>query len=193
MDKLFLEAAFLGLIIGWLRGGTLKKLEQASLNGWIFVLLGLAIQTAILVDFQFGWNYLSTLAPGLHILSFLPLLLFLYQNLEKPGMLFLGTGILMNLIVITLNAGRMPVRVGSLPEQAQQALLNGTASPLHTAMSAETLLPFLGDILGVPYIWNRSLSVGDLLMTAGIFIIVHSFIKPKKSISRATTAGKRPQ
>jgi hypothetical protein len=185
LDNLFFEAALLGLIIGWLRGGTLKKLGQVNLSAWPLALLGLAVQASILVDFHFGWHYLAALGPGLHILSFLPLLFFLYENLNKRGMMLLGTGISLNLVVITFNGGRMPVRIDSIPETAQQVLLSGTASPLHSAMTGETLLPFLGDILGIPFFWNQSLSVGDMLMSAGIFLVVQNFIKPKKTSKSA--------
>lgn len=181
---MFLEAALLGLIIGWLRGGTLKKLGQASFNGWPFALLGLAIQAAILADFHLGWHHLSALTPGLHILSYLPLLLFIYENINKPGMTLMGTGVLLNLVVIACNGGRMPVSLASLPDEAQQMLLRGTASPLHAAMTEETLLPVLGDIFKLPLFWSRSISIGDILMSAGIFILCQGLIKPKKAYRR---------
>ena len=182
---MFLEAALLGLIVGWVRGGTLKKLKQASLNCWSLALLGLAVQAVIWADFTFGAPYLTALVPGLHVLSFLPLLFFVYENIEIPGMALLGIGTFLNMAAITFNGGRMPVRVETLPEQAREALLNGAASPLHAAMTNDTVLSFLGDIIGVPLIWNLTLSVGDVLIFAGIFLLAQSFIKPKRS-SKAT-------
>jgi len=178
---LFLEAILLGLVVGWLRGGTLNKLKQVNLRYWFLALFGFAVQAAIIADFQLGWHMLRAYTPGLHIFSYLPLLLLVYENLEKPGMALLGTGIFFNLSAIAFNGGRMPVSAYAIPEQLRQALLSGTASPLHTIMTDETVLSLLGDIIGIPFIWNKAISVGDLVMSAGLFLLMHGSIKPKRS------------
>lgn len=190
---MYLEAALLGLIIGWLRGGNLKKLGQAGLRAWPLALLGFALQAIIWADFQLDRHYLSAWIPGLHIISYLPLLFFVYENLEKPGMALMGTGTFLNLSAIALNGGRMPVSLYAIPEQFRQQLISGTNSPLHAAMTNDTLLPFLGDIIGLPLIWNKVISVGDLLISLGLLLLAHGLIKGKKrrAIATATASGRR--
>lgn len=177
---MYLEAALLGLIIGWLRGGSFKKLGQAELRYWLLALLGFALQAVIWADFQLGRHFLSAWIPGLHIISYLPLLLFVYENLEKPGMALLGTGTFLNFSAIAFNGGRMPVSVYAVPEQFRQQLISGSNSPLHAAMTNETLLPFLGDLIGIPLIWNKVVSAGDLLISLGLLLLAHGLIKAKK-------------
>lgn len=169
---MFLETALLGVIIGWIRGGRLSRLGQASLPGWPLVLLPAIIQVAIWLDFSRDWGHLAAAAPYLHVFSYLPLLSFVYLNRRRPGIVIVGAGILLNLVVICSNGGLMPVAPAGLAPELREELISGAGSPLHAAVTAESSLVFLGDIIRVPYGKYRIISIGDLIMAAGICLFI---------------------
>src|SRR5690554_2307929 len=107
--NMLIEAVLLGAVIGWLRRGNNRQLADLNLPGWPLALLALAIQLAIMIDFNLGRSFLAPAAPYLHVISYAPLLGFVYLNRSHRGMILVGLGLLLNLIVIAANKGFMPV------------------------------------------------------------------------------------
>lgn len=98
---------------------------------------------------------------------------FAWLNARTPGLPLVGTGVLLNSLVMVAN-GAMPVsldaarRAGSDLDAAD--LL---ASPWREAVTDATILPFLGDVL--PLAWPvapQVVSVGDVLVAAGCGLFV---------------------
>ncbi|HOP69482.1 MAG: DUF5317 domain-containing protein [Dethiobacteria bacterium] len=165
---MFLEAAVLGLLVGWARKGKLSRLGKLPLKSLFLVLLAFLIQLLLMVDYRYG-GYLSSFAPYLHIISYLPLLAFIFLNRKLPGILVLGLGLALNLAVIAANGGTMPVSLENLPPRYQERLLSGSSSPFHSALTEETRLSFLGDIFQLPYGRGDMVSLGDIFLAAGLF------------------------
>ena len=169
---LFLEIILLGVIIGWLFQGRFKNLEHLSLKGFAFAILAFSMQALLWIDF-FTIKVLIPVKPFVHILSFLPLLVFVYLNRKHRGMLLIGVGILLNLLVITANSGYMPVDYTKLSATVQEEFLSGEESPIHIPISEKTRLLYLSDIVRVPYKKNRVISIGDILLAGGLLILIH--------------------
>ncbi len=169
------EAAFLGIIVGWLRGGKILRLAELTLPGWPLALLALALQLLIKGAFYYRWELISAAAPSLYLLSFVPLLYFVYLNRNRRGMPLLGLGLLLNLIVIAANEGAMPVNLAGLAPLLQEQLQSG-GSPLHTALTEETLFPLLGDQIPLTYGINRMISIGDILLALGIALLIQQYM-----------------
>lgn len=181
---MFVEAALLGAVIGFLRGGRLNRLGQINLPGWPLALVALLIQVGLWVDFGARWNYLGELIPYLHLLSYLPLLVFVYINRKQPGMYIIGLGLLLNLLAIAVNGGAMPVDANKLSPLLREELLNGTGSPVHVPISSTTRLAFLGDILRIPYGKYRMISLGDILLAAGLLHFIQQGMQKKRTAGR---------
>ena len=81
---MFVEAALLGMVIGLLRGGNIKRLGRINLRGWGLALIALLIQAGLWVDCGGRINCPVELTPYLHLLSYLPLLIFAYINHDSP-------------------------------------------------------------------------------------------------------------
>ncbi|HPU00793.1 MAG: DUF5317 domain-containing protein [Firmicutes bacterium] len=173
---MLIEAILLGLVIGWLRRGQLRHLAGVKLAGWALVLLALAIKLAIMIDFNLGWSLFAPAAPYLHLISYLPLLAFVFLNRSQWGMILMGLGLLLNLIVIAANGGFMPVNPAFLTPPMQEGLLSGTASPLHTVLTDESLFPLLGDQIPIPYRVDKVISIGDLLLGLGIALFIQYYM-----------------
>lgn len=157
-------------IVGVLRGGSLDSLASTSFR-WVAVLLaGLVVQVA------FGiWDprWLSE-AGGLAVLlgSHLTVVAFLIANRKLAGMAIAAAGLLLNMLVIGLNAG-MPVSQTA----AEIAGLEGIdasfdAGIKHERMTDDTTLAPLADVIPVPGL-RQIVSLGDVLLTLGIGYLVH--------------------
>jgi len=104
------------------------------------------------------------------------LLVFAWFNRNQPGFWALGLGLVLNLIVITLNGGLMPVG----PETTAQLLPNAPPDAWKVGdrlgwnvvlPTAATRLWWLSDQLLLPawFPYRKALSVGDVSIAVGAF------------------------
>ncbi|MBW6463306.1 MAG: DUF5317 family protein [Bacillota bacterium] len=173
------EAILLGVIIGWLIKGRVKNLNNIELPGWPLIITAIVLQTIILADFHFFQGYLEPYSPYLYMLSFLLLLVFIIMQKLQTGIILIGIGILLNLVVITANQGKMPVDTSRLPDNVAAELAAGTMSPFHTVSDEKTNLSLLGDWIPVWYKDNRLLSIGDILLALGVIIYIPDNMQKK--------------
>src|SRR5919109_747614 len=135
--------------LGLAREGSLEALAATPLRGVWLLFCGLGLQlTASL------WSPPWLTRPW-------ALLVIVLSNL----------GVALNPLVIVAN-GVMPVSPGA----ARLAGIESTPGALalrHQEMTAETALPWLGDIIPMPGL-REVLSVGDLLLAAGIAFLVYA-------------------
>jgi hypothetical protein len=124
----------------------------------------------------------STLAPGSGVARSTALVLttvlvglFVYGNWRVAGTPLIVIGLLLNVVVVTLN-GAMPVSVGA----AERAgLTRGDLGLAQDAMrepqTGSTLLGWLGDVVPValPW-WPQVVSPGDVLVAAGVGLLLVS-------------------
>ena len=148
----------ISIVIGWLRGGRLRNLTEIRVRLWWLLPLGFILLAASV----FVPDEKHEIAVGFVLVSYLPLLLFVWLNRDMAGMWIAGMGVLMNFTVIVLNGG-MPV----LEEAVRIA---GGSSDLildakHVVLDENTSLPFLADVIPLP---NAVLSLGDVFLAIGI-------------------------
>ena len=187
----------LGLAVGYLRGGRLRRLAYPRIR-WGPVLIAAVVlrfllspepwQTALGLA-QWG-DQLYALCDGLVIL-------FLAVNFRVPGMPIVAAGQASNLLVKVLNGWKMPVdpvaaeKMGYL---AEAQALRERGIWLHSQfVDAQTRLPFLGDVvyIGSPYPWPRLFSPGDLLLLLGIVVCVQGLMVLKESVQLTDSPRER--
>lgn len=156
----------LAVMTGYVAGGRLRAFEGLSVHWWVLVFLGLAAQSAPLPSFAaITPRVLGTLVL---LASYLLLLAFIAVNRWIPGARVMAAGLLLNLIVVGLNAG-MPVSAqavetagGSVAEMAN------AENPKHHLREDRDMVAFLGDVIPIPAPVGIVLSVGDVLLYAGM-------------------------
>jgi len=179
----YVLAIVLGVSAGLIAGGKISNIPDFRLRRvWLIILAFL-----ILAVFQplsaGGLKIASNNAAIIHGTVFCMLLAGFYFNRHYRGMLAIGAGCALNSIVIMLNGGRMPVSLEVLEAAGLTEAAEMVKSGLdlrHAVMDAGTRLPFLADVICLPPFWGfmmRIVSIGDLIVVAGLFIVAFEVVK----------------
>lgn len=172
-------AVIIGLIAGLARAWVGKRSYRiVSLKLPGLVLFAFLPQWVSFYLSKVGFRVPDEWAPVILVSSQILLLLFAWLNRKQPGFWLLGTGLLLNFLVIVLNGGLMPispetVRVlyPDVPEsrwQVGRRLGNGKDIVLE---AAATRLTFLSDRFLLPdwLQYQVAFSAGDVLIALGAF------------------------
>lgn len=157
-----LLVALLAVGYALLRGGSLERLLATQFRLPALLFTGLVVQ----VIFEYwsppfmtrGWS-VAIFAASQSLVA-----LFLILNWKLPGMWLAAAGLILNVLVIGVNGG-MPIVVDASrrPEFAE----SGEIDLDHELLTEDTLLPFLGDVIPLPFT-IRVLSIGDVVLALGI-------------------------
>ena len=175
---MMLSALILALAVGWILRGSISNLAHLELRRFDLMVAGFALQMLLSRASALGWSLLLDWGFPLLLLSYGILLYVMWENRHLPGMTLVSVGVLFNLAVIALNGG-MPVSPEALAVTGQEAvvpMLRSGEFIIHTLMTEDTLLPFLGDHIVTPRWFPHGLrtvfSPGDLVMMMGLLWLV---------------------
>lgn len=184
---MIIEGLLLSLVIGKLRGGKIGKLAKLDLKKWYLFLLAFALEFSLLFGYSRNISLFTEYYFYFHLASYILLFLGFIFNIRVLWLDIAFLGVVMNALVIFLNGGRMPVSVEALhlvelPDYAAQLMGNQVAT--HQVLTKEMTLWYLGDILPLipPYPFNKVISIGDLLITIGVFFLVQKAMKRKDTL-----------
>jgi hypothetical protein len=158
------------VVVGFVMGGRLQRFEGLDLHWWPLVFVAVFLQWAPVPA-------VDAIAPRLLgtamlMLSYVLLLVFIGVNRWIPGARLMAVGLLLNLLVVGLNAG-MPVSDDAVASAGgSTTLFVGDQSAKHHLMSDQDLLPFLGDVIPIPPPVSIVISVGDVLLYSGMAFFV---------------------
>ncbi len=172
------------LAVALARGGSLNALLNLPVRQlWLFF-VPLALQLLLFTPLASLFHFSTDATKLVYLVSMLAAALALVLNRHLPGVLWIAAGLVLNLLVITLNGGFMPV----LPQARQFAGLppiNGRDNNV-ISMGTGTMLWFLGDILPLPA-WlphANVFSLGDVLITVGGILFIQQALVPSRTQPR---------
>jgi hypothetical protein len=169
-------AVVAGLVLGLASGGRPRNATSRPVRGIVVLAAAVALQ-ALPPALDLG----DTVGLACVLGSYALLLAFTLANVRLVGMPVVLVGLLLNVVVITANAG-MPVRAEAIlavehhrtPAEVA-GLTFGAKRHLETP---EDRLTFLGDIVPVrPF--HQVVSFGDLVLALGMADVVFRLLKPR--------------
>jgi len=177
-------------------GGRLRYIENFHLKA---LLLGVgAFVVQLLIFTSHGELLLGALLPGVYVLSLLMLLAFLLVNRRVFGVPILLVGLMLNILVIGANHGRMPADPQALVatgqgSHAEELVRDGTAANV-VLMSDQTHLNFLGDYIVLPFLGDMgsAYSAGDLVALAGEAALVFGMVRAGRKVHTGSAEEKFP-
>ena len=189
--KLLLAVVVLSVCLGYLFGGRLHHLEALRPRWWGLVLLGLGIQFVPLPEGVAGIDLV--IRTAVLALSYSLLLAFGLVNVRMPGMLLVVVGLACNMTVILVNGG-MPASAQALIDSGQEdvlASLRDQAEEKHHLLTDDDQLIFLADVIAVPQPIGQAVSVGDIVVYAGLTWLIVAAMRGWTPSARP--AGSRPR
>jgi len=182
------------LVFSLLAGGRLRYVENFRLKALSLGVGAFVIQ--LLIFTSRGESLLGALLPGVYVLTLLMLLAFLLLNWGVFGVPILLIGLMLNVLVIGANHGRMPADSQALiatgqSSHADQLITNGTAANV-VLMSDQTHLNFLGDYIVLPFLGDigSAYSVGDLVALVGEAALVYGMVRASGTGHEGSTENK---
>ena len=108
----------------------------------------------------------GVIAPVLHVMTYLPVLAFLWANRAIRTVLLVAVGTASNGITIALNGGVLPASRRAVAAAA----IDPHAAFANSAVVADPRLAWLGDVFAwpAPMVFANTFSVGDVLIAVGV-------------------------
>jgi hypothetical protein len=189
--KLLLAVVVLSVWLGYLLGGRLHRLEALRPRWWGLVLLGLAIQFVPLPEGVAGTDLV--IRNAVLALSYSLLIVFGLVNVRMPGMFLVVVGLACNMTVIVVNGG-MPASAQALIDSGQEdvlASLRDQGADKHHLLTDEDQLTFLADVIAVPPPIGQVVSVGDIILYAGLTWLIVATMRGWTPSARPAGSGPR--
>lgn len=165
-----------GLIAGWARKGSIWAITGINMR-YLWVLPFAYILQNISIYHMHGDSYKTCI-----IVSYVLLLSFCTINRKFPGVYWAILGTFLNFLELLFNGLRMPALVSAVKQIGPQVLphlLSGTYGK-SIAMTSHTHLPFLGDIFSFRVPPMSIISVGDILFSVGLIMIIqHAMLQER--------------
>lgn len=186
---MLLDILIISLIIALLRGGKIERLAEIKFRKVVFIITPFILQYALVEAGEREVGWLNHWGIYIHYTSYILLLVGIWYNRGIKEMRIFGAGILLNFLVITANNGQMPVSMEALEKAGMQdmlILLQNKSYVIHTLMVPGTKLKFLADVIPLPppYPRPRVLSIGDVIMGAGVFLLIQNYMLGKPILFR---------
>ncbi|MFD2369354.1 DUF5317 domain-containing protein [Brevibacillus sp. GCM10020057] len=170
---MLLDVICFSFIVAFLRGGRVKAIPSFRLLYLLIISIALQVVSAFLPSY--GGIFVS--------ISYVLILVFLASNRKYEDIRILMIGWFLNALAIWTNHGKMPIDL----EQAKKTpydltpIINGTNFK-HSVLTESTNLPFLTDIIYMPFVIPRVISIGDIFIMLGTFFLVQRFMNKPISL-----------
>ena len=203
MVYLLLASIVLSIIVAWMQGGKLSRLGEVTFRLWWIVPLIALVQSLLVYRLRSPSRLLlHHPRPLIMIGSYVILWVVVWLNRRLPGMLIVLVGITSNLIVIAANGGYMPITPEALARIGAGEAAYQMAPGSVVLGSKDVLLPsqqaylwMLGDVLVIPepFPWPTAMSIGDLILTVGIFLFIQRTMVTRTGSSKLLYAREYEQ
>jgi hypothetical protein len=171
---LIVTTVAVAIAAGLATGGSLRDFPTVRLRALWLAVPGVVLQYLVIR---------GSLAFPLLLASLACLLAFAGVNVRAPGFALILIGLALNTVVIAPNRG-MPISREALDASGQSStitqLTTDSDGQKHYLADDRTVLLPLGDVIAIPKPIGQAVSIGDILVHAGIaWFIVMAVRKPR--------------
>lgn len=169
----------------------MQRLMDIRLHALWLVALALVLRLFLRASGPLGWGWVAPAAPALDLMAYLSLLAFLLQNRSLRGWGLLAAGLLSNLLAMAANGMKMPVSVTAMERVGiNMATITAGQEMGHQILTAGARLPWLGDTIPLvkPLPFNVVVSVGDILVMVGLFVVIQNGMRRQRRAGHYGTA-----
>ncbi|MCX7831647.1 MAG: DUF5317 domain-containing protein [Actinobacteria bacterium] len=180
----------LGLLIGWLRGGNTRNLENSYIRGLSLVLIAFLLRFLVnspdlAKDLNIG--FLIVYFPFINIFAYIVLLIFAYLNLRLISIRVFAFGTLLNAIPIVLNGGKMPFELNEARKvgMAETLIKLSKEGSANIPSNRDALFWPLGDLIPLRGIrFYKLVSIGDIVLFFALVLLISELMldKSKKDV-----------
>ena len=167
---MFIQVIVLALIIGLILKGSLNNLSRLKLEGIYFLIAAFLLEAAVITMVRKGIIVIGPVTLISDLVMYALLVVFVYKNRREPLILLVGFGFLLNAAAIFANGGTMPVAISAV--HAAGLNENVASMGLYKLSDSGTRLWFLGDTIPYTFLNKNILSIGDLVLSLGIMLII---------------------
>lgn len=169
---MMIELIITSFVIAFLRGGRIDQIPKFNKLYALIISIFLQVGAGFLV----GWsNWLISFA-------YLFTLLFFFFNKEFEDIRIFMVGWFLNALAIWSNYGRMPVDFAQVSKTPWAYHLTDGSDYKHSLITDMTNLPFLSDIIYLPYPIPRVISIGDIFLIIASFLLVQRIMNKPISL-----------
>jgi hypothetical protein len=170
-------------------GGRIGRLVEIPIRHSWLVLLACAVQT-VLISVVAGVG--ERIGNAVHLATYALAGLFMVVNHRLPGVKLLALGGASNLVAIVANGGVMPASAWATRVAGMSAVAEAGQFANSRLVEHPRLLLF-GDVMAVPSSLPLSnvFSIGDVILVAGAFVLLHQASGSSALRQRASNAGER--
>lgn len=178
------ETLLSAILFGKLRGGRISNLSDLTINMWGFIPASFFLSYGTIYLITRGSVFLLDYFVYIQLTSNILLLITLFFNRKFWPFKLVSAGIVLNTLAMTSNGGRMPVSDWALRRAGlyqELEMLSENLIVTHTLIMEETSFKFFSDIIPLVY---KVISIGDVLMAAGIFLIILKYMTYEQPLQR---------
>ena len=189
---MFAEVLIVSLVVGFILKGKLSNLKNVDISHIELVFIAYALETALVLLIRNDILHNQIIKYALHLLMYIILLVFVYLNKKFYEVLIIGSGFLLNMIAIFFNGGVMPVSEAVAVKMGLGDIIKNISSyGLYKLVDGNTVFAFLCDVIPRPYPRPLVISIGDIVIAVGLFLLVLKLMG-NKNIFKLRTSHSKP-
>lgn len=182
---MFIEAILISIIIGLIRGGKLKRFKAINHKTMWLIVFGIVIQYILTflnrADEMASMSTILSYTKSAQIISYILILIGIAANFKFKSLWIVLAGFLMNFFVTGVNGWRRPILLEGIKLTNASSLyemIEAGNVALYTPITDSTKYSILGDIIvfANPYPISRIISLGDLIISFGIFALIQEIM-----------------
>lgn len=174
----------IALITGLIRGGKLTNIISLRFQHPWLIFSSIVLEYGVLFLMRNSMIFSQTIVFYAILVQYLLLFLFFWYNKKLSYIWVIASGSFLNFLVIMLNQGSMPLTKMVLQIAASSKslllLMEGRYLTYHI-IDRNTKLWFLGDIIYIPTPFKGFISIGDILLFSGVFLLMQKIIANKEN------------